>query len=77
MISKGVLDSPNRDSHKTSPDEVLRLTGGKGVDLLVEVTGAEMIEQSLKAARLGRTVAVIWILIGQEGGLSPGDSIWE
>lgn len=52
-------------NYKTTPDwadEVLRLTGGKGVDLVVEVGGAATIEQSLKAARLGGTVVVIGIL---------------
>jgi NADPH:quinone reductase-like Zn-dependent oxidoreductase len=52
-------------NYKTTPewaDEVLKLTSGKGVDLVVEVGGAATIEQSLKATRQGGTVVVIGIL---------------
>jgi NADPH:quinone reductase-like Zn-dependent oxidoreductase len=52
-------------NYKTTPewaDEVLKLTGGKGVDLVIEVGGAATIEQSLKATRQGGTVVVIGIL---------------
>jgi NADPH:quinone reductase-like Zn-dependent oxidoreductase len=41
-------------------DEVLRLTGGRGVDLVVEVTGA--LRQSMRAARIGGAIATIGIL---------------
>ena len=52
-------------NYKASPewaDEVLRLTDGKGVDLVIDVGGAATIEHSLKAARLGGTIVVIGIL---------------
>jgi len=41
-----------------------RLTGGRGVDLVVEVGGAGTLEQSFKAARVGGTVSVIGVLSG-------------
>jgi NADPH:quinone reductase-like Zn-dependent oxidoreductase len=58
----GAMDLIN---YKTTPewaDEVLKLTGGKGVDLVIEVGGAATIEQSLKATRQGGTLVVIGIL---------------
>jgi len=44
--------------------EVRRLTGGRGVDHVVEVGGAATLEQSLRAVRAGGTVSVIGVLSG-------------
>ncbi len=41
-----------------------RLTNGRGVDLVVEVGGAGTIKQSIRASRLGGTVAVIGVVAG-------------
>lgn len=52
-------------NYRTNPDwstEVLRLTNGKGVDLVVEVAGASTIEQSLKATRQAGVVALVGFL---------------
>jgi NADPH:quinone reductase-like Zn-dependent oxidoreductase len=43
---------------------VLRLTGGRGVDLTVEVGGAGTLRRSLAATRMGGTVSVIGGLAG-------------
>lgn len=43
---------------------VRALTGGRGVDLVVEVGGAGTLGQSLRAVRLGGTVAMIGVLAG-------------
>lgn len=40
------------------------LTGGRGVDLVVEVGGAGTLGQSLRAVRLGGTIAMIGVLAG-------------
>lgn len=40
------------------------ITGGRGLDLVVEVGGAGTLEQSVKAARLGGAVALIGVLSG-------------
>ncbi|MBH24951.1 MAG: NAD(P)-dependent alcohol dehydrogenase [Myxococcales bacterium] len=45
-----------------------KLTGGRGVDLVVEVGGTGTLEQSLKAVRVGGTIAMIGIL---SGALAP------
>lgn len=47
-----------------------RLTGGRGVDLVVEVGGAGTLAQSLDAVRIGGTVAVIGVLSGVSSELS-------
>jgi NADPH:quinone reductase-like Zn-dependent oxidoreductase len=45
-------------------------TGGRGVDLLVEVGGAGTFQQSLAATRVGGVVAQIGVLTGREQELS-------
>lgn len=52
-------------NYKTTPDwaaEVLKLTGGKGVDHVLDVAGAGTIEQSLKATRQAGLVSLIGFL---------------
>ena len=41
-----------------------KLTGGRGVDLVVEVGGAGTIKQSIRASKLGGTIAVIGVVAG-------------
>lgn len=43
---------------------VRKLTRGRGVDLVVEVGGAGTIKQSIRASRLGGTVAMIGVVTG-------------
>jgi NADPH:quinone reductase-like Zn-dependent oxidoreductase len=52
-------------NYKTHPEwsaEVLRITGGKGVDHVVEVGGAGTILESLKSTRYGGQVSICGIL---------------
>ncbi len=44
-------------------------TGGRGVDLVVEVGGAGTLQQSMAAARVGGVIAQIGVLGGREQGL--------
>jgi len=49
-------------NYRITPDwasEILKLTDGKGVDLVADVVGAETIEHSLRAVRQGGTVCVV------------------
>ena len=60
-------------NYRAAPDweqEVLRLTGGRGVDLVVEVGGAGTLERSLRAVRVGGTIAMIGVLAGA-GAVDP------
>lgn len=54
-------------NYKKTPEwakEARKLTGGRGVDHVVEVGGADTFPQSIMAARLGGHVAVIGLLSG-------------
>jgi NADPH:quinone reductase-like Zn-dependent oxidoreductase len=60
-------------NYQTTPDwdaEVLRLTGGAGVDHVVEVGGAGTLPRSSNATRVGGAISVIGVLVPGEG-LSP------
>ena len=60
-------------NYKATPDwerEVLRLTGGAGVDHVVEVGGAGTLGKSVAAVRVGGKVAVIGVL-AMEGDFNP------
>ncbi|MDX1632039.1 MAG: NAD(P)-dependent alcohol dehydrogenase [Thermoanaerobaculia bacterium] len=46
------------------------LTGGEGVDQVIEVGGAKTLRQSLQAVRIGGTISVIGVLSGAEAPLS-------
>jgi NADPH:quinone reductase-like Zn-dependent oxidoreductase len=55
-------------NYKATPQwasEARRLTDGRGVDLVVEVGGADTFQQSLRAVRVGGAIAVIGILSGR------------
>lgn len=69
-IKMGASDAIN---YTTTPDwdkRVRELTGGKGVDLIVEVGGAGTLPTSLKAVRLGGYIALIGVLSGG-GDINP------
>jgi NADPH:quinone reductase-like Zn-dependent oxidoreductase len=54
-------------NYKQSPDWskwVVETTGGKGADRIIEVGGAGTLGQSLRAARVGGTIAQIGVLAG-------------
>jgi NADPH:quinone reductase-like Zn-dependent oxidoreductase len=54
-------------NYKTTPDwekEVLKLTGGRGVDHVVEVGGAGTFAKSIRAVRRGGTISLIGVLAG-------------
>lgn len=60
-------------NYTTTPDwekSVRTLTGGVGVDHVVEVGGAGTFERSLKAVRVGGTLSLIGVLSGGAGNVS-------
>jgi NADPH:quinone reductase-like Zn-dependent oxidoreductase len=62
-------------NYKTTPDwdkRVRELTGGNGVDHVVEVGGAGTLNKSLRAARVGGTISLIGVLTGASG---PVDTV--
>lgn len=57
-------------NYKEHPDwgkRVLQVTGGRGVDTIVEIGGAGTLDQSMIAARIGGHIAMIGILAGVAG----------
>ncbi|MDD2769657.1 MAG: NAD(P)-dependent alcohol dehydrogenase [Methylococcus sp.] len=61
-------------NYTTTPewqDEVLRLTAGRGVDLVLEVGGRGTLARSVASARMGGTLAIIGGLSGFGGALDP------
>lgn len=62
-------------NYKQTPDweeKVWALTEGQGVDLVVEVGGADTLSRSLRAVRYGGTVALIGVLTGLGGDVKTG-----
>jgi NADPH:quinone reductase-like Zn-dependent oxidoreductase len=60
-------------NYRTSPDwaeQVLELTDGKGVDLLLDVAGGDGINQSIAATKVGGRIAQIGFLSGQTTSLN-------
>ena len=57
-------------NYRDTPDwgaEIARMTGGRGVDHVVEVGGPATLEQSIKACRIGGHMALIGVLTGRAG----------
>jgi NADPH:quinone reductase-like Zn-dependent oxidoreductase len=57
-------------NYRTTPEwgeAARRLTGGRGVDHVVEVGGAGTLDQSLQAVRVGGSVTMVGVLTGGSG----------
>lgn len=64
------LGAAHTINYKTVPEwgrRVLELTGGRGVDTVVEVGGPGTLPQSIRAARIGGHIALIGVLTGRAG----------
>lgn len=61
----GASAGVNYRTHPQWSDEVLKLTDGKGVDLLLDVAGGDGINQSIAATKAGGRIAQIGFLTGQ------------
>jgi NADPH:quinone reductase-like Zn-dependent oxidoreductase len=63
-------------NYRSEPDwekAVLDMTGGRGVDRVVEVGGPGTLQKSIAATRVGGLVALIGILTGAGGQVTPTD----
>jgi NADPH:quinone reductase-like Zn-dependent oxidoreductase len=66
------LGAAHTINYKTTPEwgrRVLELTGGRGVDVVVEVGGPATLPQSIRAARIGGHIALIGVLTGRAGDI--------
>jgi len=67
----GASDGVNYQQHPEWNEQVLALTGGRGVDHVVEVGGAGTLGRSVEATRLGGQVHLIGVLTGGEINPTP------
>jgi NADPH:quinone reductase-like Zn-dependent oxidoreductase len=67
----GATDLINYKSNPKWDEEARRLTGGEGVDRVIEVGGSGTMPRSLKAVRMQGTVAAIGVLTGGDASISP------
>ncbi|WP_432937415.1 zinc-dependent alcohol dehydrogenase family protein [Kribbella sp. CA-253562] len=73
----GATDTIN---YRTTPDwagAALELTGGRGVDLVLDVVGGDGLRDSIRAARGSGMVAVIGFLDGQSANLDLMNLLWQ
>lgn len=75
--SLGADDALNYRALPQWSGEVRRLTGGKGVDLVVEVGGRGTLAESLASTRMGGTVALVGGVSGDFGAELPPDGLTE
>jgi NADPH:quinone reductase-like Zn-dependent oxidoreductase len=71
VLELGASDGIN---YKTTPDwdkPARELTGGVGVDQVVEVGGAGTLPRSFKAVRMGGRISLIGVLTGNSGEVNP------
>jgi NADPH:quinone reductase-like Zn-dependent oxidoreductase len=63
-------------NYSSQPDwdrEILELTGGKGVDRVIEISGEKTIVKSAASTRIGGEIALVGFASGLGGGLPPID----
>ncbi len=60
----GVSKTINYKKHPDWDQQVLELTSGKGVDHIIEVVGAENLNRSLNAIKIGGTISFIGLIAG-------------
>ena len=75
-----VLGASDGVNYKTHPDwekEVLALTGGRGVDCVIENGGMGTLARSFECVGYGGKVALIGVLAGREGNANPHDLMFK
>ena len=61
-------------NYRTEPDwsrPVKALTEGRGADLIVEIGGGSTLAQSIRAVRVGGTLAMIGVVAGATASAAP------
>jgi NADPH:quinone reductase-like Zn-dependent oxidoreductase len=66
----GAHEVINSRSNADWPKAVAELTGGRGVDLAVDVSGPATFNQTLHAVRMGGAISLMGVLSGLEGPIS-------
>jgi NADPH:quinone reductase-like Zn-dependent oxidoreductase len=73
----GASGGVNYRSHPDWEKEVLRLTGGRGVDCVVENGGIGTLARSFQCVGWGGKVSLIGVLAGREGNANPHDLMFK
>ena len=71
------LGATHTINYKTTPDwdkEVLKVTGGRGADHIIEVGGPKTLLQSTNAIRYGGTIHVVGFIAGVSSCCQSGGS---
>ncbi len=64
-------------SHENVAQRVKELTGGRGVDVVVEIGGAGTLAQSIEATRVGGHISLIGVLAGWSGDVPTAAVMWK
>ena len=70
---RGASETVNYKKTPNWDEEARKLTGGRGVDHVIEVGGSDTMPRSLKAVRPEGAISVIGVLSGAEPNVSPRD----
>lgn len=75
--SLGASDGVNYQTHADWEKEVLRLTGGRGVDCVIETGGIATLGKSFVCVGWGGKVTLIGVLAGRAGHADPHDLMFK
>ncbi|MGD0956423.1 MAG: NAD(P)-dependent alcohol dehydrogenase [Candidatus Acidiferrales bacterium] len=75
--SLGASDGVNYKTHPDWEKEVLALTGGRGVDCVIENGGLGTLARSFQCVGWGGKVALIGVLAGAQGNANPHDLMFK
>ena len=73
----GASDGVNYKTHPDWEKEVLALTGGRGVDCVVENGGMGTLQRSFECVGWGGKICLIGVLSGREGSANPHDLMFK
>jgi NADPH:quinone reductase-like Zn-dependent oxidoreductase len=73
----GASDGVNYKTHPEWEKEVLALTGGRGVDCVIENGGMGTLARSFECVGYGGKIALIGVLAGREGNANPHDLMFK
>jgi NADPH:quinone reductase-like Zn-dependent oxidoreductase len=73
----GASDGVNYKTHPDWEKEVLALTGGRGVDCVIENGGMGTLARSFECVGYGGKIALIGVLAGREGNANPHDLMFK
>jgi len=73
----GAADGVNYKTHPEWEKQVLGLTGGRGVDCVIENGGMGTLQRSFECVGWGGKVCLIGVLSGREGSANPHDLMFK